>query len=106
VVIEEAAKSVLTDRRQFQSCALNPPSDMRGGTDVLLDDLERMTASLKVHGKIVEADAEVATPEALQDAPIGEEPIQHEAPFRPQGPCREPRWLCGPAALDQRATFS
>jgi hypothetical protein len=56
---------------------------MSGGTDVLLDDLARVAPSLEVRRKVVEADTEIAAPDALQDT-IGEETFQHGTPFRPQ----------------------
>ena len=40
---------------------------MSGGADVLLDNLERVTAPHQVPGKVVEADAKIAAPEALKE---------------------------------------
>jgi len=54
---------------------------MSGGADVLLDNLERDAAPYQVPGKVVEADAKIAAPEAIQDTASGEEPIQHGDSF-------------------------
>jgi hypothetical protein len=81
VVIEEATNDVFAQRRHPQACATNPSSKVRRGTDVLLDDLDSVTTALEVRGEIVEADAEVAPPEALEDAVIGEKPIQRGGSF-------------------------
>jgi len=48
---------------------------MSGGADVLLHNLERVTSPQQVPGEVVEADAKIAAPEALQDTASGEEPI-------------------------------
>jgi hypothetical protein len=81
VGIEETANGVLSNRRHFESYILNPPGEVSGGAEVLLGDLERMTAALEVCGKAVKADAEIAASDALQNAEIGEEPIQHRGSF-------------------------
>src|SRR6266516_2836824 len=54
---------------------------MSGGADVLLGNLERVTAPHQVPGEVVEANAKIAAPQALQDTASREEPIQHEDSF-------------------------
>jgi hypothetical protein len=84
VAVKERRTGTLVNRHHFSPCASNPPGQMSGRADLLLDNLERVTAPHQIPGKVVEADAKIAAPEAVQDAASGKNRSSMEAPFWPQ----------------------